>query len=332
MPKSARQFEGARVARSNRVDFRAFDHCDQVAEMTRRDGEVTYTQLSAGQFSGSTTRLELGDLKVQCTWASGATLNRTRTLDGFVYFYLPVRAGKFVWDGRPVDRPRVIQHDGAHEFVRYGRDLEAAVVAAPRERFIRAAAALAGVSDAPVQLPMGILEGTSGGTRRLTDVVGEVARAARAPLDADESYLEALRLRFEHSVVELLAEQVGVRGERRVSAGTRLEVFERALGHLEERGSSRVTIADLCRAAGVSIRTLEYAFREVCGVSPRQYLVAHRLRAAQRSLREAEPERGAIKRAALDAGFRELGRFSVTYRRFFGESPTETLTSRRRRP
>jgi AraC-like DNA-binding protein len=32
-----------------------------------------------------------------------------------------------------------------------------------------------------------------------------------------------------------------------------------------------------------------------------------------------------VKRAAYDAGFTEMGRFSVEYRRFFGESPSDTL-------
>jgi len=42
-------------------------------------------------------------------------------------------------------------------------------------------------------------------------------------------------------------------------------------------------------------------------------------------LLNSAPERLAVKRAALDVGFTELGRFSMAYRRIFGESPSATL-------
>jgi AraC family ethanolamine operon transcriptional activator len=75
----------------------------------------------------------------------------------------------------------------------------------------------------------------------------------------------------------------------------------------------------------VSERTLQYAFGDVYGMSPHTYLKSLRLAAARRLLLRSPDERGAVKRAALDAGFRQLGRFSVEYRQFFAESPSETL-------
>jgi hypothetical protein len=50
------------------------------------------------------------------------------------------------------------------------------------------------------------------------------------------------------------------------------------------------------------------------------------MKQARDRLRRAAPERGAVKRAALDAGMHEFGRFSVEYRKLLGESQSATLT------
>jgi len=91
------------------------------------------------------------------------------------------------------------------------------------------------------------------------------------------------------------------------------------------KGSFSISVADLCRGVGVSRSTLHRAFWEVCGTAPSTYLSFRRMTEARRMLLGGQPERGAVKRAAIDSGHRELGRFSVEYRRIFGESPTATL-------
>jgi len=136
---------------------------------------------------------------------------------------------------------------------------------------------------------------------------------------------EQIRRRVEDAVLELLVEQFGRRGERLPPPGSRVQLVRRAERYLEEAGGRRVPVAELCRAVGASRRSLECAFQAVYGVSPLRYMRARQLAQARRILREAPPERGEVKRAAYEAGFTEMGRFSVDYRRFFGESPSETL-------
>jgi AraC-like DNA-binding protein len=76
---------------------------------------------------------------------------------------------------------------------------------------------------------------------------------------------------------------------------------------------------------GVSQSSLHLAFYSVCGEPPLAYFHKRRLMRARSALLNSAPERSAVKRAALDVGFTELGRFSVEYRRLFGESPSVTL-------
>ncbi|WP_425607283.1 helix-turn-helix domain-containing protein [Roseibium sediminicola] len=86
-----------------------------------------------------------------------------------------------------------------------------------------------------------------------------------------------------------------------------------------------VSLADLCVAAGVSQATLYRAFHSVCDMPPLAYFQKRRLSDARRTLVNLSPQRGAVKYAAFSAGFTDLGRFSVEYRRLFGERPSATL-------
>ena len=109
-----------------------------------------------------------------------------------------------------------------------------------------------------------------------------------------------------------------------MSCVTHSQVVRRALALVTD-GSERPLVADLCRAAGVSERTLRNAFHNVYGLSPKQYLLRHGLEEAHRALQVAQGARGAVTLVATDCGFFELGRFARAYRRLFGESPSDTL-------
>lgn len=56
-----------------------------------------------------------------------------------------------------------------------------------------------------------------------------------------------------------------------------------ALSHTAER----VYVTDLCEAAGVSERTLQYAFKELMGLTPVAYLTRLRLHRVRQALRAA---------------------------------------------
>lgn len=96
---------------------------------------------------------------------------------------------------------------------------------------------------------------------------------------------------------------------------------EHALRHVGER----VYLADLCQAAGAGERALEYAFKEILGLTPTAYLVKLRLHRARDALQTARPGERTVSDVALDWGFWHLGEFSRAYKECFGESPSETL-------
>lgn len=84
-------------------------------------------------------------------------------------------------------------------------------------------------------------------------------------------------------------------------------------------------ISALCRALSVTERTLRKAFHNTCGLAPCRHLRMLRLSQARSALLVADWRRVTVTEIATAFGFLELGRFSVEYRRVFGESPSQTL-------
>ncbi len=103
------------------------------------------------------------------------------------------------------------------------------------------------------------------------------------------------------------------------------KAVKRAMDYIASYADEPPTIQDLCRAAGVSERTLYYAFLEEFGTTPIAYTRAYRLNAARKALRRAEPSFGKIADVAGYWGFWHMGQFAADYRKMFGELPSQTL-------
>jgi AraC family transcriptional regulator, ethanolamine operon transcriptional activator len=88
-------------------------------------------------------------------------------------------------------------------------------------------------------------------------------------------------------------------------------------------------VTDLCKAAGVSERGLEYAFKEVLGLSPVAYLIRLRLHRVRQALLAGTQGTTTVSAEALNWGFWHFGEFSRAYKECFGELPSDTL---RRKP
>jgi len=84
-------------------------------------------------------------------------------------------------------------------------------------------------------------------------------------------------------------------------------------------------LIDVCKAIGVTSRTLRYHCQEFLGMSPQRYLWHRRMTLARRQLMRLERGATTVTNIATGCGFGELGRFAVQYRVLFGETPSETL-------
>ena len=104
----------------------------------------------------------------------------------------------------------------------------------------------------------------------------------------------------------------------------------RAIDYMQAKLASPISIADITEASGIAGRTLFKHFQDYHGITPMQYLRNARFERARDALRHAPPEES-ITATAMAFGFSHMGRFSVEYRKRFGERPSDTLRRTRGR-
>jgi AraC-like DNA-binding protein len=113
------------------------------------------------------------------------------------------------------------------------------------------------------------------------------------------------------------------RGDRTKQSQSR--IVKAAEAYAMSNTDDRLYVTDLCRAAAVSERTLEYAFKEVLGLTPMTYLIRIRLHRVRQALLAAPAESTTVSAEALKWGFWHFGEFSRVYKACFGETPSDTL-------
>ena len=106
--------------------------------------------------------------------------------------------------------------------------------------------------------------------------------------------------------------------------GFKARAARMARDYIDTQAADAPPIQDVCRATGVSWRTLNYAFRELFDVTPKQYLQATRLHGVRKELCQGDPG-STVTDIANRWGFWHTGKFAADYRRHFGELPSETL-------
>jgi AraC family ethanolamine operon transcriptional activator len=106
---------------------------------------------------------------------------------------------------------------------------------------------------------------------------------------------------------------------------SRREVVERAEAYLRAHMDAPVPLYRVSRIVGLSERGLRNAFYSVRGMSPKRCMLAERLQGVRRALSSSGALPATVTGIASEYGFHELGRFAATYKKVFGEAPSETL-------
>ena len=106
------------------------------------------------------------------------------------------------------------------------------------------------------------------------------------------------------------------------------DTLRRAVTFIEDNAALELTAADVARAASVSVRALQLAFRRHLDTTPMAYLRQVRLARARCELEAAREESVTVTSVASRWGFGNPGRFAAQFRDAFGASPSEVLRAR----
>ena len=143
-------------------------------------------------------------------------------------------------------------------------------------------------------------------------------RFARRFGDADPLKVEEESIAIAEEVAARIRKPSGRRV--RVSEG----VIERARSTLAAHFAEPLSLADVARQTGVSSAYLSRTFRSVTGQTMHAFREELRLR---RALDLLPDFRGDFTRVALDLGYSSHSHFSSRFRRYFGLTPVEFVTS-----
>ena len=145
-----------------------------------------------------------------------------------------------------------------------------------------------------------------------------VAMRARLALENESQAAE-----FEEITLELAggALRLGndlIDGDSAAPAARDLARVARVIRDIESDSAAPHTLDAMAESAGMSRYHFLRAFRRVAGVTPHQWLMRIRMRAAARMLAAT---RASVTAIALEAGFDDLSNFIRTFRAEFGASP-----------
>jgi AraC-like DNA-binding protein len=102
----------------------------------------------------------------------------------------------------------------------------------------------------------------------------------------------------------------------------------RAIAFIDANADLDISAADIARAAHVTVRAVQLAFRRHLNSTPMAYLRQVRLERAHEQLRAATPADGTtVTDIAARWGYANPSRFTAHYRRVYGQPPSHTLHS-----
>jgi AraC-like DNA-binding protein len=125
------------------------------------------------------------------------------------------------------------------------------------------------------------------------------------------------------AVLETFPHEVGAASPVVLAPGARRLAV--AVEFLREHAHEAIGVADVARAADLSVRGLQVALQRALDVSPTVLLRQIRLDRVHADLSLATPETTTVGAVARRWGFAHLGRFSAVYLERFGEHPSTTL-------
>lgn len=104
--------------------------------------------------------------------------------------------------------------------------------------------------------------------------------------------------------------------------------LDRGLAYIEDHADVDITLADIARAASVTTRSVQLAFRRHLDTTPMAHLRATRLRHAHDDLVKSSGDEGVtVSEIAARWGFYNPGRFTLYYREAYGSLPSDILRS-----
>jgi AraC-like DNA-binding protein len=289
------------------------------------DARVGLTITGAGDFAARLTRLSLKDLDLYRCCESLPRIAYVSLPPERIFLSFAAGTASFVFDGVALQNGDIVWHsrgDRLHQ--RSDGECQWGLISLSTEQLASYTKALIGRPIAPPQASK-ILRPSRAEASTFRRVFRQACHLARARKNLIEhpEVARALEQAMLHAITHCLAAKDADENSKvRHRHAAVMVRFEEALSR---RIDQKISMPGLCAEIGVAERMLRMCCSEFLGVSPKRYLLLQRLNKARLALRCADPSTTTVAEVARNHQFLEFGRFAVTYRATFGESPSVTL-------
>jgi len=294
-----------------------------------RDATVNLIVTGGGDFNARLTWLNLRRLHVLRASENMPRIAFFSLPPAQVFVSFPASAGPpLTYSGLGLQFGDVVFHSrGERMHQRTNRESQWGLMSLPPEQLAACGKALTELKI--TSPPVGrVLRPSRSAAVRLLQLHSKACRLAetRHKLIANPEVARALEQELLHALVNCLtADDINGKLETRYRHADIMVRFEDELtAHI----GRHLCIPQLCADIGVPERTLRMCCAEFLGMSPTHYSLLRRLNMARSALRRADPANASVAEIARSCQFHELGRFAVTYRTTFGETPSATLRRR----
>ncbi|MCK1448822.1 AraC family transcriptional regulator [Bradyrhizobium sp. 2] len=289
------------------------------------DARINLTITGAGDFEARLTRLKLKHLEV-CWYCESLPCIAYLSLPlGQILLSFPLGTTSLVSDGFALRNGDMVLHGrGGSTHQRSKGACQWGLISISPQQFESCCKALTGQEIAP-PLASRILRPARADVSRFQRLFREACHLAEAKQKLIErpEVARALEQEMFHAIVNCLAtDETDDCLKTRHHHAVVMSRFEESLS---KRIDQKLKMPALCAEIGVPERSLRNCCAKFLGVSPTRYLLLRRLNKVRSALRRANPSIATVAEVARNHQFMELGRFAVTYRTTFGESPSVTL-------
>ncbi|HEY9129621.1 MAG TPA: AraC family transcriptional regulator [Sulfurovum sp.] len=149
----------------------------------------------------------------------------------------------------------------------------------------------------------------------IADLMGQNAKLLNDP-DFHE--------RTEQRILQILFDNIDLSRERNNTLQSEMDA-DTIRKYIEKNYKNDICINELCSSKKLSDRTLRSGFKNLFGLSPKQYHNSYRMGKVHHALLQSDNSLDTVEGIAYEHGFTHMGHFSANYKSMFKNTPLFTL-------
>lgn len=316
----------SQIAPLEYVVHRSYDDFDQMCEEVRH-WNLDFRQMDRGRFSAEVLQFGLGQVHIaeatfgRCLLQAGAPPQGLRTIA------IPADPDvRFKWRGCEIGgSDLMIFPNGAEIDSVSDEHFKVYTCSFPEELLVSLCEELGIAELDQLQCGHEVIRCSSKSVSQIQALLKSAAAVAKSKPDAFQNQINQKTVIHDLPRLILSGVEEARGGVSPALTNKRVNALQSAMLFMEKHANQPITIGDLVNDLSISKRTLEYAFREGMGVTPKFFLKSYRLNRVRRQLRASKANQVKVADIANHWGFWHMGQFAKDYQEFFSELPSETL-------